>query len=101
MGSTGKALQDTLAQLGMAEPADYVCRRRDLVEEFIASVSSPESREKLQELQHSLDQLRAISGGSSRSLPEMLDMLRDSLQQIAVLSERLKRGCEQLPDSVA
>lgn len=91
MDNPGQALADRLASLGRAEPADYVARRRDLLGEFIDSVDSPESREKLQALQHSVDQLRAIGGCTSRSLPEMLGLLRESLQDIVVLSERLRQ----------
>ncbi|MFC5301193.1 hypothetical protein [Azospira restricta] len=83
-------LRAQLSLLASAEPADYVSRRRDLVAGFIAAVPSAESRDKLQRLQQSVDQLRALDACSARSLPEILDLIRQSLQDIVVLSERLK-----------
>lgn len=96
MCSEGNGLADRLQSLGSAEPADYVSRRRVLVEEFITSVPSPASRDKLQTLQDSVDRLRALNGCTSRALPELLDLIRDSLQEIVTLTDQLKQeaACE-------
>lgn len=91
MSSKGHGLADRLVSLGRAEPADYVSRRRDLVEEFISAIPSPASRDKLQALQDSVDQLRAVNGCTSHALPELLDRIRDSLQEIVILTDRLKQ----------